>query len=330
MSRFTFYKNTEEFRNAMLDAIESAEAGILCQFMNMDCDDEGSVWSDTLINSQKKGVNIKLMIDHYCGLSISDKYLFLPKLPHNWIKIIKRARRTKRMFQNMQNNGINLKRTNPYTIFKPKSLIKRDHRKILIVDNRILFLGGYNPAMHNLSWHDVGVSTTDSKIIESVRQIFFKKFDNNQTDKFNIVDENVKILANNKMIIDELIRMIEKAEEHVYVESPYINSPEIFKQLNKKFKEGVKVKVIIPQKNNKIISELFFRYYKFRYKGFIFRRTDPKKMTHVKLALVDDIVIIGSSNFNSLDVEEITFHINDKNLKQDIMDYFIQSGGEIE
>lgn len=109
---------------AMFAAIEAARDHINLQTYILDDDEVGRRFADALIAKQKKGVQVNVIHD-------SVGTLFTPK----------------EFFKRMTDVGIKVLEFNPVN---PKNARKgweinqRDHRKLLIVDGKVAFLGGIN------------------------------------------------------------------------------------------------------------------------------------------------------------------------------------------
>lgn len=110
--------------SAMFAAIEAARDHINLETYILDDDEVGRRFADALIAKQKKGVQVNVIHD-------SVGTLFTPK----------------EFFKRMTDAGIKVLEFNPVN---PKNARKgwdinqRDHRKLLIVDGKVAFLGGIN------------------------------------------------------------------------------------------------------------------------------------------------------------------------------------------
>ena len=109
---------------AMLAAIETAKDHIHMETYIIDDDDVGKQFADALIAKQQQGVQVHLIHDSVGTLNTSDE--FFKRLTDAGIKVL-------------EFNPIN-----PALARKNWELNERDHRKLLIVDGRIAFLGGIN------------------------------------------------------------------------------------------------------------------------------------------------------------------------------------------
>ncbi|MGY4828370.1 phospholipase D-like domain-containing protein [Sphaerotilaceae bacterium SBD11-9] len=109
---------------AMFAAIQGARDHINMETYILDNDDVGHKFAQALIAKQRAGVQVNLIHDSVGTLNTPKDF-----------------------FQRLSNAGINVLEfnpVNPATARKGWELNQRDHRKLLIVDGRIAFLGGIN------------------------------------------------------------------------------------------------------------------------------------------------------------------------------------------
>ncbi len=109
---------------AMYEAIEAARDHIHLETYILDDDEVGRRFADALIAKQKQGVQV-LVIHDSVGTMLTSKEFF--------------KRLTDAGVQVLEFNPINPKRAR-----KGWDLNQRDHRKLLIVDGKVAFLGGIN------------------------------------------------------------------------------------------------------------------------------------------------------------------------------------------
>ncbi|MDL2339223.1 MAG: cardiolipin synthase [Pseudomonadota bacterium] len=110
--------------HAMLAAIEAARDHINMETYILDDDDVGQRFAQALIDKQRQGVQVNLIRDSVGTLGTPGAF-----------------------FQAMADSGIRILEFNPINPLmarKTWALNQRDHRKLLIADGRIAFLGGIN------------------------------------------------------------------------------------------------------------------------------------------------------------------------------------------
>ena len=109
---------------AMLAAIAGAKDHINMETYILDADIVGQTFATALIEKQKQGVQVNLIRDSVGTFSTPSAF-----------------------FQALKDEGINVLEfnpVNPLAARKTWALNQRDHRKLLIIDGRIAFLGGIN------------------------------------------------------------------------------------------------------------------------------------------------------------------------------------------
>lgn len=109
---------------AMLEAIASARQYIHMESYIFDDDDAGRAFADAFIAKRKEGVAVALMVDGVGTLSTP-----------------------KALFDRMRDAGVQVVVFNPVNPAHARgdwSLNNRDHRKLLVVDGQVGFLGGIN------------------------------------------------------------------------------------------------------------------------------------------------------------------------------------------
>jgi len=109
---------------AMLAAIAAAKDHINMETYILDDDAVGQKFAQALIDKQKQGVQVNLIRDSAGTFSTPSQF-----------------------FQTLKDHGIRVLEfnpVNPLAARKTWALNQRDHRKLLIIDGRIVFLGGIN------------------------------------------------------------------------------------------------------------------------------------------------------------------------------------------
>lgn len=109
---------------AMLAAIAGATDHINMETYILDDDEVGRKFADALIEKQKQGVQVNLIRDSAGTFSTPSK--FFRRLKKYGVRVLE------------------FNPVNPLSARKSWALNQRDHRKLLIIDGRIAFLGGIN------------------------------------------------------------------------------------------------------------------------------------------------------------------------------------------
>ena len=114
----------KEALTAMLEAMKGAKTHIHLQSFIIEDDKVGNAFKDVLIEKAKEGVEVRVMFDGFGGRHLGKKFL-----------------------REMQDAGVEILNFSPFRLFfLPPIVNYRNHRKILVVDGRVGFLGGVNIA----------------------------------------------------------------------------------------------------------------------------------------------------------------------------------------
>ena len=286
-----------DYFSAMLNEIKNAKLSILFEAYLFESGNTSNTFINELCTAKKRGVKVFVLLDEYGtkGLTDSDK-------------------------GKLTAAGIDLLLYNPASFFHFGRSLKRDHRKLLTIDNRIAFIGGagitdeFNPDITNNYWHDVMLKVEGdivSDLVHSFDKIWHDQKivsqENNNQNKANISQEKNKsrvlISAGTEKneIIRAIIKHIRSSKKNVWLTSPYfISSWKIRRALRYAAKKGVDVRLIFPGpcSDHKWITYGIQRYYQRLLKSNIAIYEFQPRFSHAKVILCDDWFTLGSSNFD--------------------------------
>ncbi len=286
------YSTSEEAWHAMYDAILSAQKSIYWEVYILIDDEVGKKFFNLLEKKSKEGVDVKLIIDGIGSFSVS-----------------------KSRIEKLKKSGVDIRifheRKHRYRGLWSK-MISRTHRKILVIDQKIGFIGGVNVQKHMKEWLDIHVKI-EGKAVRSLLRAFAKIYLISGGDK-----KNVKHLLRYKFRVKgSLINFIYddadnkrskmrkkyteallKARERVILFSPYyFPDRKLIKALWKAKRRGVRVDLLIPFRTDvRLATYAAYAWLAFMAKaGVNIHLSD--KMMHGKGVIVDDEwAIVGSSN----------------------------------
>ncbi|MFZ7103550.1 MAG: cardiolipin synthase [Peptococcaceae bacterium] len=315
---FTLNNKTRVFNNgpqtfqSFFSAIEKARHHIHLEFYIFRDDKIGSQLKDLLIQKARAGIKIRLIYDGYGSLKLAKN--FLAELEQNGIQTVCFSP----VILPIINNRINY----------------RNHRKILIVDGKIGFVGGINIGDEYLGkskdftdWRDTHLRI-DGDAVKFLQHIFIQDWFFTTKEKItedlyypccpeNIGEELIQIAASGpdspwEPIMQMYFSMIATAENSIYLTTPYfIPNESIFMAIKNAALSGLDVRIIIPGKPDsrfvlwasmsylKELLEAGVRVYQYQ-KGFI----------HSKTLVVDGLVSsIGTANMD-LRSFKLNFEVN--------------------
>lgn len=210
--------------------------------------------------------------------------------------------------------------------------LRHIHRKVLIIDEKIAFIGGVNIGKRFLLWDDLQLQirgTIVKKILSSFSYTYKMAGGKNKSIleykdrkisaklKFWILDhwpnKNIHTLKKH------YVKKITQAKSKIQIITPYFSPPRwMISLLDDASRRNVKIEILIPQASDlPIIDKLnYFYMNKLHPIGVDFYLT--KNMNHSKLLLIDDKEgILGSQNIDHLSFEinsEIGIFFQEKSL----------------
>lgn len=286
-----------EFWKALKKDIDSSQKYIYILTLSFEGDSVGKMLSDQLITS--KAVDIRILIDQYTRYILSDHFLYAPKNLFD-SKLRLEAKETKRMISHLNQVGINAKFTNPVGFFFLR-FPARNHKKMLLIDDAVAYIGGINFSEHNFDWHDMMLRIEDEKVTQFLKEDFITTWNGKNLNTIRSFPNITFYVFDGRTNEDNhkpVFALIEKAEKSIFVESPYLSFP-FYERLREARQKGVAVTLITPEKNNRKNLQ-YYSLWEARRSSFnlhLYR----ERMTHLKAMLIDDrILIMGSSNFDYL------------------------------
>ncbi|EPD29466.1 phospholipase D-like domain-containing protein [Gleimia europaea] len=290
------YTEGSSLYSDMLEAIENATDYIYFETFIWKSDKVGQRFKQALIRAAHRGVQVFCAFDGFGNLVVNPAFKRFPKHPNLHV-IILPAIRTGVITLNPRKTG-------------------RDHRKILVTDGKIGFVGGYNiGTLYKAEWRDTHVRIQGPAVWEL--EMGFVDYWNarrwNHMPK--LPDQgarawNASIYAAlnqpNKMLFPIrglYIDALERANDHALITSAYfIPDREILASLVDAAKRGVKVKVLVPKRSNHVVADWISRAY---YDDLISAGIEiwqyQHAMIHAKTATVDGRwSTVGTANIDRL------------------------------
>lgn len=292
----------------------AAETKVHIQAMTFEGDSVGQAVFDALKASP--ATDKFLCVDNFSNVVISDDFI----RGRRWLldaEFRDEVRITRQIFSDARPNNIGLFFTNPMGFLFHK-YPHRNHKKLMLVDGHIAYVGGINFSEHNFEWHDIMLRIEDSELAAHLAFDYQQTISaKNQSRRDKIGETDVFILDGyrSRGLYEELFEILRTAKKSIKVISPYITWP-FLDVIGEQAKNGVDVRIISPQANNKKLLKYYLQYQQSQYPFSIFMY--EKKMSHLKAILVDDeVLIMGSTNFDFASYfleQEYCFVLRDKAL----------------
>ena len=325
--------NGEEKFPELIKALENAKSHIHLEYYIYENDVTGNQIAEMLIKKAKEGLEVRFLYDDFGSHGL-----------------------TKPFIQKLKDAGV---QTAPFYKIKWYALANRinyrNHRKIVIIDGYVGFVGGINMSdkyrndlipKNKLFWRDthlmvMGQATSylqylfmcdwnfcsPNKLVYN--ELYFPEIPLNNT----IEDDVVQIAASGPdslqpVIFYSLLESISAAKKSIYITSPYfIPGESLMDALIIAIQSGLDVKVLVPGfSDSKMVNAAASAYYTelLQYGAKIYKYN--KGFVHAKTMVIDDdLAIIGSANmdYRSFDLNfEVNAMVYSKNITKELKEAF--------
>lgn len=294
---------------SMFAAIENAQDHINMETYIIDDDEIGRRFAELLIGKQRSGVQVNLIYDSVGAIGTP-----------------------KAFFEPLKESGVNVLEFNPINpliVRKGWDVNRRDHRKLLIVDGRIAFVGGINISSVYSSgsfgrfkstkgkqpWRDTHLRMA-GPVVSEFQKLFMATWSEQKGEPLAPRDyfpepgrkgnEIVRAIGSSpeepySQIYATLLSAINSAETRIFLTNAYfVPDPQLLAALKEAVQRGVDVRLLLP---DKIDSALVFHASRSYYDELlsagvkIYERQDA--LLHAKTALIDGVwSTVGSTNLD--------------------------------
>ncbi len=290
-SDFILFDDPIKYYNTMLDDIRAAKKYVYIETYKFGHQTIGMKFRDAITHKAKEGVEVKVLCDSW-GCS---------SLPDNFFCELIKAGGDVTFFQKIRINVDFFTRSH-----------RRNHRKFLLIDDKITYMGSSNLTEYNIIWRESMLRMVGG-IAHEFKKVFFQdlKIHNKYTRyRSNLTKtlfyKSCEIIRDVPSVTRQKIkkryeRLIRSAISEIIIETPYfLPGFKLRKDLMNAANRGVVVKVIIPQNSDvRMVNILQGRYLEMLFNHnikFLYFQTHN---LHAKILLVDNkIFSIGSSNFD--------------------------------
>ncbi len=296
-SSYDIYDTSERAWDAMYQAILAAERSVYWEVYIFADDDMGKNFFELLEKKAQQGVEVRVLIDGFGSFAVS-----------------------KKRFQSLHQAGVDIQffseRKHRYRSVW-RRLIARTHRKLLIIDERVGFIGGVNIQQNMAAWLDLHVKI-EGEAVRSLLRAFAKNYIISGGKKMHVrhllkypvhmkkhPEQDIEFIYDDagqqhsrarKKYIDALL----KAKKRVILFSPYYFPDKKFLYaLWRARKRQVRVDLLIPFRTDvRIATYAAYAWFSLMKKMGVHVHLS-NNMMHGKGVIVDDEwAMIGSSNIN--------------------------------
>src|SRR2546430_17452148 len=160
--------NFKEFWPRLREDILSARDSIYIQTFALEGDPVGLQLSEALLSS--RAADKRILADSFTLIVLSDRFRYSPANLFDR-SLRDEARSTVAMTRALRNEGVKIAFTNGYGA-TPRRLLSRNHKKLIVIDDRAAYIGGINFSEHNAAWHDMRLRTDDADAGAFLREDF--------------------------------------------------------------------------------------------------------------------------------------------------------------
>ena len=293
-SAVTTYTYGEDLYADMLAAIRDARQVILFETFIWKSDDVGETFKRALIDAAARGVQVFVVYDGFANLVVDPRFYRFPATLH--VLRFPALRLGMLMLQ-------------------PR-YFGRDHRKILVVDHEVGFVGGYNiGSLYATSWRDTHLKVVGPAVweIENTFIDFWNEYRGKKRPEIpdrgaREWEPRIRAARNapNRMLFPVrglYLDAIDRAVERIYITQAYfLPDREILGSLLAAARRGVDVRILIPEYSNHIVADWVARgYFAALLKGGVTIWLYRNSMVHAKTATIDGLwSTVGTANIDRL------------------------------
>jgi cardiolipin synthase len=296
----------------IMTELEKAEKHIHLEYYIIEDDHIGNEVRRILIRKAMEGLEVRVIYDDIGCWSLSDEYIL-----------------------SLKNAGVRVFPFMPVRFpYFTNKINYRNHRKIIVIDGKVGFVGGLNIADRYISgseelglWRDTHLKI-EGEAVYSLQSVFLldwyfvSKRNLHDQDRYfppvEIADQHLmQIVASGPdsdwaSIMQTFFSAIATAKSYIYISTPYfLPNESILTALRTASLSGVDVRMLLPeQSDSKLVSWSSFSYISQLLDAGIKVYLYRKGFTHSKLMMVDDAFCsIGTANMDIRSFDQ-NFEVN--------------------
>ncbi len=290
-SEVTVYTYGEDLYRDMLGAIRQARTRIFFETFIWKSDAVGQAFKDALVEAANRGVEVYVVFDEFANLVVPRRFLRFPSPIHV------RRHPVIRSWPTVRNSG-------------------RDHRKLLVVDDAVAFVGGYNiGSLYATDWRDTHARLTGD-IVWDAENAFIDFWNLSAGRRRPAIPDpggrtwqsDIRLHRNIPRNLVYPIRGVylaafDRASHHIYLTHAYlIPDGDLLDALIRAARRGVDVRIIVPAESNHIVADWLSRgFYSQLLRGGVRLFLYQGAMVHAKTATIDgQWSTIGTANLDRL------------------------------
>lgn len=295
-ARLKLYSGYPNLYEAMFEEIERAEHTIFIETFLWKDDEMGRRFVEALKHKAREGVEVYAIFDGVGNLDRSASFEQAPKGLH-WLHY--------RPF------------LGPWSFLHPYNLV-RSHHKLLAVDGRVAFLGGFGVEdLYRTGWRDTHVRIR-GEVVREAEGAFVEFWNRHRTEELSeIFPTREKLIPNSDIVLryndptlgllpirGMFVESIDRAESRIYLSSAYfVPIREIREGLMGAAQRGIDVQILLPRESTHALVDWFARCHfgSLLRAGVRIFEYDEHFVFHARSATIDGTwSTAGSANVDSL------------------------------
>lgn len=252
--------STKEFASLLYKEIDAAKESVHVQFYIFEDDEFGRTLSERLIAKAREGVEVRVIYDSVGCLGVGKAFFETMRCAGIYVESFLKVRFP------LLTNKVNY----------------RNHRKVVVIDGKVGFVGGCNVADRYIdgigwgAWRDTmlllrgsavhGLQAsflidwyfTNSTLVSGSR--YFPSLPSNGDSLVQVVQSDP--IGEVRTVLRGMVKALSTARNYVYLQTPYFMPDEAFLQaLKSAAQSGVDVRLMIPQRSDSILANYASRSY---------------------------------------------------------------------
>ena len=296
-NHFHLLDDNEQFFERMLQSIESAAAYVLLEMYLVESGIIAGRFVEALGRAARRGVRVCVIFDGFGSLGLGAAYR-----------------------RNLIEAGVELRTFNPISLRARLQNFLRDHRKLLLIDGSIAFVGGAGltdefaiAGRPGQPWRDLMLEIA-GPVVADWQRAFDRTWRRSGAelglrppppcaDLPDGADGRVALseARARSMLANGVVRRIEAARQRAWIMSAYfVPSRRFRKALRRAARRGVDVRLLVPgpKTDHPWVRHAARRFYGKMLRSNVRIFEYQPRMLHAKMIICDDWVSLGSSNLD--------------------------------
>jgi cardiolipin synthase len=285
----------QEIFPALLAAIEAAQTSVCLEIYTYSADPLGQRFRDAFLSARQRGVRVRILYDALGSHGLPGAF-----------------------WDPLRAVGGEVRVFNPLSIHR---LGIRDHRKLLVCDERIAFIGGFNIASEyegdgvTSGWWDIGLKLEGpmaAQLVAAFNEMFeHAEFRHRRFIRLRKSFARKMVLAPHEQLllsgpgrgrspIKRALRAdLARAREVQIIVAYFLPTWRVRRGLVQVARRGGQVQLILAGKSDVLVSQLAGQslYRRLLKTGVSIYEYQPQ-ILHAKLIIIDDVVYVGSANLD--------------------------------